>query len=104
MFSFISFHSVLSNFKAKYVFGYQYLSSKSELSVSKSCLDINYQNICGIYMKLLKLNSNFVLLTYDVYILTETWLELTPNGIFYFLHSDFATVYVEKVLFNCSEK
>ena len=33
-----------------------------------------YQNVRGLRSKLFNLHSNFVLLSYDIYLLTETWL------------------------------
>lgn len=38
------------------------------------CLNIYYQNVRGLRSKLLNLRTNFILLSYDAYILTETWL------------------------------
>lgn len=44
------------------------------LSISNSSLNIYYQNVRGLHTKLFNLLTNFVLHSYDVYILTETWI------------------------------
>jgi len=38
------------------------------------CFNIYYQNVRGLRSKLFNLRTNFILLSYDAYILTETWL------------------------------
>jgi len=38
------------------------------------CFNIYYQNVSGLRSKLFNLRTNFILLSYDAYILTEIWL------------------------------
>jgi len=38
------------------------------------CFKVYYQNVRGLRSKLFNLRTNFILLSYDAYILTETWL------------------------------
>lgn len=44
------------------------------LSNSDYCLKMYYQNVRGLRTKLFNLRTNFILSSYDAYILIETWL------------------------------
>lgn len=91
-FTFNSFLSDFNNIKVKIPFISLLLSNHFHaLSNSNFCFNIYYQNVRGLYTKLFNLRIDFILLFYDVYILTETWLsddisnaKLGFNGLFNF--------------------
>lgn len=58
------------------------LSKTNYLSLSKEMYNLNfyYQNVRGLRSKLFNLHSNFVLLSYDIFLLTETWLSDDINN------------------------
>lgn len=69
-----SFLLEFNNFKVKNSNNIQSSNSKSKFVSSNSFLKLYYQNVRGLRTKLQSLHTNFVLLTYDIFILTETWL------------------------------
>jgi len=57
-------------------------SKTNYLSLNKEMYNLNlyYQNVRGLRSKLFNLHSNFVLLSYDIFLLTETWLSNDINN------------------------
>lgn len=62
------------NFKVKFTFNRRNLSSNPYLLIFNNYLYINYQNIRCLRTKLHILHTNIVLSSYDIFILTESWL------------------------------
>lgn len=64
-----------NNFKAKSTSRHHSLINlnliKSKSYSSNNCLNVYYQNVRSIRKKFSNLHTNFILLTYDVIILTE---------------------------------
>lgn len=69
-----SFLSEFINFKIKFNTKNRCSNSKLVLNPANNCLKLYYQNVRGLRTKLHSLHTNFVLLSYDIFILTETWL------------------------------
>jgi len=69
-----SFLSEFISFKIKFNTKNQCSNSKLVLNPANNCLKLYYQNVRGLRTKLHSLHTNFVLLSYDIFILTETWL------------------------------
>jgi hypothetical protein len=71
---FNSFFSDFTNFKTKHAPIRHNLSFNPDLSISNNNLCIYYQNVRGFRTKLPLIHTNIVLLSYEVFILTDTWL------------------------------
>jgi hypothetical protein len=68
------FISEFNNYEVKFITKNQCSSSKLELNTSNNCLNLYYQNVRSLRTKLNSLHTNFILLSRDILILTETWL------------------------------
>lgn len=79
-----NFLTQFNNFKAKFNTNIYCPSSDQEPSTNNNCLKIYYQNVRGLRTKIFNFISNLILLQYDIFVLTETWLSQDISSAEYF--------------------